>query len=165
MDPETYMTLDHDTQYEINSLIFSLALKLKRTRANLATAQSFKRSKNKLSKICDKLKIIDRDTIDDERSLWYQTRKVCQSLLKIFKHCENELQVNLVEYFLKYCKKHSNFFYETAKPIFDKEFCTNFNKNVLKNKKNPERQEFLAISRIVTGLSHRQNRAVNKQVC
>ena len=164
IDPECYNCVDPDPLYDIYSLIFSLALKLKRSNANLQTARNLKHKANKIVKLCEKLKVIDYNTINDKRSLWYQTSKTCKVLLKIFKHCETELNVNLVQYFVKYCRKRNNFFYEVAKPIFDGDFCEKFNKSVRENKKNSERQEFLAISRVVTGLTKRQNREVNEQV-
>ena len=164
INPECYNCVAPEPLYNIYSLIFSLAIKLKRSNANLKTARDWKEKSTKIVKLCKELSVIDFDTCDNPRSLWYQTSKTCKVLLKIFKHCENTLQVNLVEYFIKYCRKRKNFFYEVAEPLFDRQFCDKFNESVRKDKRNPERQEFLAISRVVTGLSKRQNREVNEQV-
>lgn len=164
VDPELCMSVDPEYRRIIYSCIFTLAVRLKRSEANLKTAQAFKVGATELSDVLKELRVIDLDTVDDARSIYYQVHKTCHAILKIFKYCNHKLGTNVVEYFVKYCQKKRNFFYEVASPLFDREFCAQFNTASRAAKKNPERQEYLAISRIANGLSWEQTTQVNKQV-
>lgn len=158
------MSVDRDIRENVYTLIFSLAVSLKRTQANLVTAQSYKKSTTELTECLKQLRVIDAKTKNDDRSIYNQIWVTCRALLKIFELLNNKLNVNVVEYFIKYCRKKNNFFFQIAAPIFDQQFCENFNKIVVNNKKNIERQEYLAISRICNGLSWNQTTQINKQV-
>ena len=165
VNPDNYLSVNREHRENIFSLIFSLALTLKRTQRNLANSRKYKEATTELTEILKQLRVIDYPTKNDHRSIYNQVWVTCRGLLKIFEIVQDKLNVNVVEHFIKYCRKKNNFFYQIASPIFDEQFCQNFNKIVRNNKKNSERQEYLAISRICNGLSYSQTTEVNKQVC
>ena len=66
---------------------------------------------------------------------------------------------------MTYSRKKRNWWYDIAQPLFDNEFCDKYNKEVVAKKKNCDRQEFLAVSRIANGLSWSQTQNINYQVC
>lgn len=165
INPESCVNWDRDTKYLVFSTIFSLALSLKRAEANLKTARGYKEASTDLIRQLQRLRRLDGFYKDTRKSKYYQIKHICEAILKIFKYCESELKINLVEQFIKYCKKTNNFWYEVATPLFNHEFCQIFNRERLDHKKNSDRQEFQAISRIASGLTFSQNIKLQKQVC
>ena len=164
INPERLENVDDEDKTIIYSCIFTLAMDLKKNILNLKRAREYKAKSNELDKILRKIKVLDRGCVDDARAIYYKVSITIKAILSIFKYCQKELNVNLVECFLKYCKKQQNFFYEVATPIFDEIFARKFNQNVNDNKKNVDRQEYLAICRIACGITWKQNTSILKQV-
>lgn len=163
--PAQLAILEHAVRVQIYSCIFTLALRLERSEANLVTARKNKHNKTELGTIYDRICIIERNNKNDERSIYHQVRVICVQILKLFKYCESQLNVEIIKYFINWCIKKCNIFYCVASPILEEKFVKKINTIIKNEKNNPVRQELLAITRLQTGISWNQNTNLRKSVC
>ena len=68
---------------EVCTVIFSLAMMYKNTKRQLDRARTWKSKISDLTKVLKQLQIIDKETMDDCYSKYYQLNQVFKAILRI----------------------------------------------------------------------------------
>lgn len=118
-----------------------------------------------LGKIFKQLRHLQFEHINNQKSIRLQLNHLSDCIINLFVELSGQLSTCAITYFIKRCKRINNIFYEISNPMYDKDFCDNYNKLIRYDNKSDERQLYLAMCRIQSKLSCQQNINVNKMVC
>ena len=128
------------------------------------TYRKNKKENAELDQLLKCFNVIETSTTNDPKVIKMYLYDICKALMILFDKITQKFNVCGITYFIKYCQKLDNIFYNICEPIFDDIFCKKYNQLINEHSHNTEHQIYLAICRVAAHLSWSQNDKISKMV-